>query len=130
MCMVVCENNGKEERGVDMILGGFDVGIDEKEKNGEEKEERNKTHIYIYIYRTSNISVKHDITIRQLHTIIHSCIQPPMPRYKREKNKRIQSRCTTLAPKHITQPYDSHNDPSDHPPPSAISSNQPRYPKH
>jgi hypothetical protein len=129
--MVVCENNGKEEGDVDMILGGFDVGIDEREKNEEEEEEeveveRNKT----YMYRTSNIPVKHDITTRQLHTIIHSCIQPPMPRYKREKNKRIQSRCTTLAPKHITQPYDSHNDPSGHPPPSAISSNQPRYPKH
>jgi hypothetical protein len=44
--MVVCENNGKEEGDVDMILGGFDVEIDEKEKN-EEEEERNKTSIYI-----------------------------------------------------------------------------------
>jgi hypothetical protein len=40
--MVVRENNGKEEGDVDMILGGFNVGSDEKERMKNEEEERNK----------------------------------------------------------------------------------------
>jgi hypothetical protein len=39
--MVVCENNGKEEGDVDIILGGFDVGIDER------KRRRRRMSIYI-----------------------------------------------------------------------------------
>jgi hypothetical protein len=52
--MVVRENNGKEEGDVDMILGGFNVGSDEKEKS-EERRKKKETNIY----RTTNIPVKH-----------------------------------------------------------------------